>query len=169
MSLEIFNGTDTTFRNIVKKIWYKYLYCTIGLSVADVVLKGFFHSRVENKTECSPTFTFLNSFSLLTLPTKMPPDYMQTHPLWLRKCRSHQPPDIGVVFWKNVMIRFTLYLHSPWASALAVLETGCWAKQAVGCSYISTSYAVHHDIRAWYCLFFGPSYKLVFQKTMKGI
>lgn len=67
------------------------------------------------------------------------------------------------------MIRFILYLHSPWASALALLETGHWAKQAVGRSYIGMSYAILREIRGWFCLFFGPLYKLAFQKRMKGI
>lgn len=40
-----------------------------GCLFADVVLRGFLHSRMQNKAICSPTFIFLNSFSLSTFLT----------------------------------------------------------------------------------------------------
>lgn len=171
ISLEIFNGIDSTFRNIVKKKWYKYLYGTIGFSLCRCGIKRV--SPLQGGKHNTMLSNIYISKQFLTFNTSHKQYYVQRcHLITCTIFGSGNAQVIHILIlglWKNVMIRFTLYLHSSWASALALLETGYWAKQAVGCSYVSISYGILYAIRACFCLFFGPLYKLAFQKRMKGI
>lgn len=128
-----------------------------------MVLREFLHSLCVNKMQCSPTTTFPNSFSLSTPTTKnikckVPSDDMQTCHLWLRKCPSHHlSRDIGIIFWKKVMICFTFFLDTCFGTVRD------WARHAVGCS-AHTSYAELRENRIQFCLFFSHLYKTVLKR-----
>ena len=134
-----------------------------------MILRGFLYSRVESKTQCSPTYTFLNSFSLLTLPTNNIMCKSATSLHAKPPSLAQKMPKSSISSYCDSILEKRHDMPHPAPTFFLGICFGTASDRIRGQTSHCLSSAVLHEIRAWFCLFFGPLYKFAFQKRPKGI